>query len=53
MFRPNLDPDFVNEEEKAQEEGSKMKGTDFALDSDEDQEEEDKRIIRTARELNK
>lgn len=30
-----------------------MKGTDFALDSEEDLEELDRRIIKTARELNK
>ena len=30
-----------------------MKGTDFAVDSDEGSEDEDERVIRTARELNK
>jgi ribosome assembly protein RRB1 len=55
VFRPNLDPDFEEEEQKQPEgEGaSKMKGADFALDSEEDQEELDRRIVRTARELNK
>jgi hypothetical protein len=49
IFRPNLDPDY---EEEAKE-GSKMKGADYAVDSEEDQEEEDRRMIRTAKELNK
>ena len=57
VFRPNLDPDYEEEEEekKTGDEGgdSKMKGADFAVDSEEDAEEEERRIMRTAKELNK
>ena len=61
IFRPNLDPDFEedeemeNNEEQKENEKSKIKGgADYSIDdSDDDVEAEERRMIRTARELNK
>ena len=64
VFRPNLDPDVEDgpadqsmEESKQTEDTSshqdKIKGADYALDSEEDAEAEEKRIVETARQLNK
>jgi len=63
VFRPNLDPDVEEtpsdqqmEESKQTESSSnqdKIKGTDYALDPEEDNEAEEKRIVETARQLNK
>ena len=60
VFRPNLDPDFVEdedhsddyEEEKEEESGVRtIKEAEYEVDSDEDMEAEEKRIIRTANKL--
>lgn len=63
VFRPNLDPDVEEGPVDQQMEESKQSETstnqetirkaDYALDSDEDAEAEEKRIVETARQLNK
>lgn len=60
IFRPNLDPDYEEDAEMGDEEtkeGEKPKiksGADYSIeDSDEDVEAEERRIMKTTRELNK
>ena len=60
IFRPNLDPDYeedaeMGDEETKEGEKSKIKsGADYSIeDSDEDVEAEERRIMKTTRELNK
>jgi hypothetical protein len=58
IFRPNLDP--VDDEEQTattQEESkvddSHIKNAEYEVDSDEDMEQEERRVMRTAKQLNK
>lgn len=59
VFRPNLDPDDVSEgdnemkEESKETDKKKLKRAEYAVESDEDFEEEERRIMRTAKQLNK
>lgn len=58
IFRPNLDPEYEEEEPSTAVEESKTdepitKADDFSLDSNEDMEQEEDRIKRTAKQLNK
>lgn len=59
IFRPNLDPDFEDDEEmeesKENEKAKIKSGADYSIveDSDEDVEAEERRMIRTARQINK
>lgn len=54
VFRPNLDPDEVEEQEESkQQEPSTIKPAEYAVQSEEDSEEEERRVLRTAKELNK
>lgn len=56
IFRPNLDPEDEEEEEKKEEEkagAASIQRADYQVDSDEDEEMEEKRVMRTAKMLNK
>jgi hypothetical protein len=64
VFRPNLDPEDEEEdtqdtasnkqmEESKKSDKKERKRTDYAVDSDEDNEKEEKRIMETAKQLNK
>ena len=59
IFRPNLDPEEEEvEEEKTQDtmteaKESKVSKASYQLDSDEDMEQEEERIMKTAKTLNK
>lgn len=58
IFRPNLDPEDEEEtpatdKEETKESSAQLQHADYSLDSDEDMEQEETRVRRTAKHLNR